>query len=49
MILPLFNGIFVTFQAHGLIEFWDNRVYRSNVISLKGDKHREKKCISEIV
>ena len=34
MILPLFNGIFVTFQAHGLIEFWDNRIYRSSVLAL---------------
>ena len=31
MVLPLFTGIFVTFSPHDLIEFWDNRVYRSNV------------------
>ena len=32
MVLPLFTGIFVTFSPHDLIEFWDNRVYRSNVL-----------------
>lgn len=32
MVLPLFTGIFVTFSPHGLIEFWDNRLFRINVL-----------------